>query len=66
MNYALLANCYKNSLALVEINNIQSIAFPCISSGVYSFPHKLYLTWSRLRIFQIAEILDLEEFSLVL
>jgi len=38
---ALLANCYKNSLALAEINNIQSIAFPCISTGVYDFQNKL-------------------------
>jgi O-acetyl-ADP-ribose deacetylase (regulator of RNase III) len=37
----LLANCYKNSLALAEINNIQSIAFPCITTGVYDFPPKL-------------------------
>ena len=37
----LLANCYKNSLALAEINYIESIAFPCISTGVYDFPHQL-------------------------
>ena len=33
----LLANCYRNSLALAEINNVQSIAFPCITSRVYGF-----------------------------
>ncbi len=38
---ALLANCYKNSWALAEINNVQSIAFSCINTGIYSFPHKL-------------------------
>jgi len=34
----LLANCYKNSLKLAEENNIKTIAFPSISTGVYSFP----------------------------
>lgn len=34
----LLANCYKNSLKLSLKNNIKTIAFPCISTGVYGFP----------------------------
>lgn len=34
----LLANCYKNSFALAEKNNIKTIAFPAISTGVYRFP----------------------------
>lgn len=34
----LLANCYKNSLKLAVENNVKSIAFPAISTGVYSFP----------------------------
>lgn len=34
----LLANCYKSSLKLAEENNIKTIAFPSISTGVYSFP----------------------------
>ncbi|HEX6776723.1 MAG TPA: O-acetyl-ADP-ribose deacetylase [Ktedonobacterales bacterium] len=34
----LLANCYKNSLALAEQHGIKSIAFPAISTGIYSFP----------------------------
>ena len=34
----LLANCYINSLKLAEINNIRTIAFPNISTGVYGFP----------------------------
>ncbi|XP_040285913.1 ADP-ribose glycohydrolase MACROD2 isoform X2 [Bufo bufo] len=35
-----LANCYKSSLALVKDNNIRSIAFPCISTGIYGFPNE--------------------------
>ena len=34
----LLANCYKNSLKLAAENNIKTIAFPSVSTGVYRFP----------------------------
>lgn len=34
----LLANCYRNSLLLAVENNIKSIAFPNISTGIYHFP----------------------------
>jgi O-acetyl-ADP-ribose deacetylase len=34
----LLANCYTNSLKLAVKNNIKTIAFPSISTGVYHFP----------------------------
>lgn len=34
----LLANCYRNSLAVAESKGIRSVAFPSISTGVYSYP----------------------------
>lgn len=34
----LLRACYENSLALAAKHGLQSIAFPCISTGVYRFP----------------------------
>lgn len=34
----LLADCYYNSLKLAMENNIRTIAFPSISTGVYHFP----------------------------
>ena len=37
----LLANCYFNSMKLAMDNGIRSIAFPSISTGVYSFPVEL-------------------------
>jgi O-acetyl-ADP-ribose deacetylase (regulator of RNase III) len=34
----LLANCYKNSLALAVKNELQTVAFPSISTGAYAYP----------------------------
>lgn len=36
-----LQQCYENCLNLLIQNNLQSIAFPCISTGAYLFPNEL-------------------------
>lgn len=36
----LLQNCYKNSILLADRLNLESIAFPNISTGIYGFPKK--------------------------
>ncbi|GCC28916.1 hypothetical protein chiPu_0007350 [Chiloscyllium punctatum] len=33
-----LRNCYEASLKLLETQGLKSIAFPCISTGIYGFP----------------------------
>lgn len=34
----LLANCYRNSMALARTHGIESLAFPAISTGIYGYP----------------------------
>ena len=34
----LLANCYRNALALAGDNGLDSVAFPAISTGVFGYP----------------------------
>lgn len=34
----LLATCYRNSLALASKHGLSSIAFPCISTGIFGYP----------------------------
>jgi O-acetyl-ADP-ribose deacetylase (regulator of RNase III) len=37
----LLADCYAGALRLAESKRLRSIAFPCISTGIYGFPPDL-------------------------
>ena len=36
-----MENCYRNALQLAKNNQLKTIAFPNISTGVYGFPKKM-------------------------
>lgn len=42
--YSSLVSCYQSSLALAKENNLKTVAFPGISTGVYGFPKDLAAT----------------------
>ncbi|XP_033956951.1 ADP-ribose glycohydrolase MACROD2 isoform X1 [Pseudochaenichthys georgianus] len=35
-----LTSCYQNSLRLMKENDLSTVAFPCISTGIYGFPNE--------------------------
>lgn len=54
----LLANCYNNCLSLALQHQVQSLAFPSISTGVYRFPIERA---SRIALKEIHHVLSSEE-----
>ena len=57
---ALLAACYTNSLKLAAENNLRSIAFPLISSGIYGYPAQEALAVAVTTIKKFLETHDME------
>ncbi len=51
----LLAACYRNSLRIAKENNVKSIAFPSISTGVYGYPIELA---SRIALGEVLSFLE--------
>ena len=54
---ALLAACYRNSLALAVVHGVRTIAFPAISCGVYGYP---VADASRIAVDTVADVLSRE------
>jgi O-acetyl-ADP-ribose deacetylase len=51
----LLASCYRRSLEVAVENGVKSIAFPCISTGVYGFPQERA---AHIAVREVAKFLD--------
>lgn len=41
ISVSLLRDCYQNSLMLAQNENLQTLSFPAISTGIYGFPKDL-------------------------
>ena len=54
----LLANCYFNSMKLAMENGIRTIAFPSISTGVYSFPVELARKLQFIQLIDVCRIIQ--------
>ena len=54
----LLANCYRNSLQLAVENEVKTIAFPAISTGVYRFPLERA---TRIAVIEVKKFLEKNE-----
>lgn len=61
----LLKNCYLNSLKLAKEHNIESIAFPLISSGIYGYPKELAFKIAVLAIQEFLFKNDMEVYLIV-
>jgi len=57
-----LAACYRNSLALAAENNCTSIAFPCISTGVYGYPIE---GATQIAVHEVKSFLSAEEMEVI-
>lgn len=53
----LLRNCYINTLKLASENQIDTIAFPNISTGIYGFPKKMAAETAALAIAEFQEFM---------
>jgi len=51
----LLTSCYRTSLKIAEGHGLESIAFPCISTGIYHFPFERACRIALREIFQWLE-----------
>ena len=51
----LLGNCYRNSLKVAKENGIRTIAFPSVSTGIYSYPLE---EASRIAVAAVKEFID--------
>jgi O-acetyl-ADP-ribose deacetylase (regulator of RNase III) len=57
----LLASCYRRSLEIARENNLRSIAFPSISTGVYGYPVEAA---AAIAVGTVAEFVDAEPSAL--